>query len=72
MAKPYQTVQQDPWDLISFKQYGNEYFSDQLLVANPMLNTQVNLDGDILVNMPDVVKPVSVSAVVWGGTVRYS
>jgi hypothetical protein len=71
MPNLYQTIQNDPWDLISFKQFGNEYFSDQLIVANPKLNTQVNLDGNILVQMPAAVIPVSVSVVVWGGTVRY-
>jgi hypothetical protein len=68
----YQTVQQDPWDLISFKQFGNEYFSDQLMIGNPAFNTIVNFDRDILVQIPKVITPVSVSAVVWGSTTRVS
>lgn len=71
MARPYQTVQGDPWDLISFKLYGNEFFSDQLIIANPKMNTQVNLDGNLLVQIPQVITPVSVSVVVWGGTTRF-
>lgn len=71
MPNLYQTVQQDPWDLISFKQFGNEFLSDQIIMANPTLNTQVNLDGNILVQIPEAVIPVSVSTVVWGGTIRY-
>jgi len=66
----YQTIQQDPWDLISFKEYGNEYFSDQLMVANPLWNQIVNFDQNIVLQLPQVVAPVSVSAVVWGGTSR--
>jgi hypothetical protein len=68
----YQTVQQDPWDLISFKKFGNEYFSDQLMVGNPMFNSVVNFDRDILIQIPPVITPVSVSAVVWGSTTRVS
>jgi len=68
----YKTIQDDPWDLISFKQYGNEYFSDQLIVANPTLNKIVNLDGNLIVQIPIVVAPVSVSTVVWGGLTTYS
>jgi hypothetical protein len=72
MARPYFTIQNDPWDLISFKQFGNEYFSDQLIVANANLNTMVNLDGSVSVQIPQVIIPVSVSPVVWGGTYRYA
>jgi phage tail protein X len=68
----YKTIQDDPWDLISFKQYGNEYFSDQLIVANPTLNTIVNLDGNLQVQIPAIVTPVSVSPVIWGGLTAYS
>jgi len=67
---PYQTVQNDPWDLISFKTFGNEYFSDQLIVANPQWNQIVNFDRDIVVPVPQAVAPVLVSAVVWGSTSR--
>ena len=69
----YTSVQGDPWDLISFKQYGNEYFSDQLLVANPRLNSIVNLDGNLLIQIPTPpLMPISVSPVVWGGLTVYS
>ena len=44
----YQTVQGDAWDLISFKQFGNEYFSDQLMVANPLWNQIVNFDDQTI------------------------
>jgi len=71
-STPYQTVQGDPWDLISFKQFNNEYFSDQLMSfnANAMWNKIVNFDGNIVIQIPQVVVPVSVSAVVWGSTTR--
>lgn len=66
----YKTVQEDPWDLISFKEYGNEYFSDQLMVANPVFNQIVNFDRGKVVQLPQVIAPVSVSVVVWGSTTR--
>ena len=40
------------------------------MVANPLWNQIVNFDQNIVLQLPQVVAPVSVSAVVWGGTSR--
>jgi phage tail protein X len=49
----YNTVEGDVWDLISFKQYGDEAFINILINANPHLRHIEVFDGDIQITIPD-------------------
>jgi len=49
----YLTVQGDVWDLISFKQYGDESFINTLINANPDKRHSVIFDGNVSLKIPD-------------------
>ena len=72
MARPntYQTIQGDTWDWISFKLFNNEYYGDQLMAANSAFIQTQTFDQGVLLAVPPIVFPNSVSSVIWGTTYR--
>ena len=50
----YITVQGDPWDRISLKVYGSEYFSNELMGANPAYLTVVMFESGVVLTVPDI------------------
>lgn len=48
----YKTVQGDTWDLISWKNYGSEFYIDELMEANPRLMNYVIFPAGIEVIIP--------------------
>ncbi|MBP2655894.1 MAG: tail family protein [Firmicutes bacterium] len=53
MASTYKTKQGDTWDLIAYKQYGDEYKMQDLIEANPDYVTTVIFSAGIELTMPD-------------------
>jgi phage tail protein X len=52
--KTISSIQGDEWDFISFKQYGSEYYEDQLIEANPDLRLVVRFGAGVKINVPEV------------------
>lgn len=50
----YKTVQGDTWDLIAFRQYGNEFFTKPLLEANPRYIDMVIFPSGISLLIPEL------------------
>lgn len=48
----YKTVQGDTWDLISWRNYGSEFYVDVLMKANPNLMDYVIFPSGIQVIIP--------------------
>lgn len=63
--KIYRTVLGDTWDLIAFKLYGNEYYMNQLLDANPKHLDTVIFEAGIVLNVPEISVPVSTKLPPW-------
>jgi phage tail protein X len=68
----YQTTQGDTWDMISFKLFGNEYYVDQLVSANLGWISTQTFDSGVVLTVPAVIFPTSVSTTIWGNIVRVS
>jgi hypothetical protein len=58
--------------MISFKLFGNEYYVDQLINVNQRWIYTQTFDQGVVLQVPKVLVPVSVSTVVWGSIVRLS
>lgn len=54
MPKTYKTVQGDTWDIISFKQYGSELYTKQLVEANPTQRKTLIFGAGTLLTIPDI------------------
>lgn len=54
------TVQGDFYDLICYREYGSEYYMDQLIEANPDHRLVVKFDAGISLNVPEV-EPIPVA-----------
>ena len=52
--KTARTIAGDFWDLLSFRQYGSEFYEDQLIEANPDLHLVVRFDAGKTINVPEV------------------
>jgi phage tail protein X len=50
----YKSVQGDTWDLISFKIWKNEFYTSDLIKANPEHNQIVFFDAGVVLNVPDI------------------
>ncbi|MEH7122115.1 tail protein X [Bacillus sp. JJ1773] len=50
----YTTVQGDMWDIISRKVYGNEFYADKLMKANPSYSSTVIFSSGTTLEIPDV------------------
>jgi len=50
----YMTIQGDTWDLIAFKNYGNEFFTPPLLEANPDHISMVIFPSGIILSVPEL------------------
>lgn len=57
MAATYSTISGDCWDLISFKNYGDEQYITQLIDANPRHRHTVIFKADIILIIPDRPAP---------------
>lgn len=54
MPKTYKTVQGDTWDIISFKQYGSELFTKELVEANPTQRNTMIFGAGTSLTIPDI------------------
>lgn len=52
MNKIYETIGGDTWDLISYKVYGKEDYSDKLMEANIKYMDRVIFEGGIKLTCP--------------------
>lgn len=61
----YTTAQGDTWDIIAYRVYGNEYYLDALLAANPAQRAVVRFPAGIAIICPDITIPVSSNLPPW-------
>ena len=57
MLKTYSTTQGDVWDLISYRQYQDEGFIHELIVANYAHRHTVIFPADVVLVIPDRPAP---------------
>lgn len=63
--RQYTTIQGDVWDGISFKIFGDERYSVDLMTANPEKIKTVVFSGGIVLNVPEIPVPASASLPPW-------
>lgn len=52
--KTYRSVENDTWDLIAFKLFGDSKYTSQIIKINPDLAKIVLFPASILVKVPDI------------------
>lgn len=57
--RKYKTVQGDRWDTISYKMYNNEFYINNLINANLMYRETVIFDGNITLDIPEILSNTS-------------
>lgn len=50
----YKTIQGDTWDLISYNIWENEFYTSDLIKANPEYNEIVFFNAGIVLNIPEI------------------
>ncbi len=65
MSKTYTTVQGDMWDAISYRVYGTGDYTDRLMWANRQYLDYFIFPAGIVLNLPEIEAPVSVSLPPW-------
>lgn len=55
MAVTYTTIQGDRWDVISFRLFGSEFYTNDLFEANTDYADVAIFSAGIVLNVPDVV-----------------
>ena len=48
----YKTISGDTWDLIAYKQYGDETYMRTLIEANPQLSETLRFDSNVEIKVP--------------------
>ncbi|TVX93050.1 tail protein X [Paenibacillus agilis] len=61
----YTTVQGDTWDIIAYKQYGNESLFPLLINANPQHATKVRFDAGVTLFVPAAPEEISEDLPPW-------
>lgn len=61
----YGTIQGDTWDSISFKVYGEDKFSKELLRANPRYMNIIIFSGGIELICPDISNTQNLTLPPW-------
>ena len=56
VSNVYITIQNDTWDLVSFKVLGSEKYTSKLLACNPELSKIVFFPPGIAIIIPDIEK----------------
>ncbi|UUV16934.1 tail protein X [Fusobacteria bacterium ZRK30] len=64
-ADIYKTIQGDTWDNISFKVYGEDKFSKELLRANPRYMNIAIFSGGIELICPDIPNTKNLTLPPW-------
>ncbi|GHU78872.1 membrane protein [Clostridia bacterium] len=54
--KVYTTVQNDTWDIASYRVYGDEGYMGELIKANPKHVSTVVFSGGVSLNVPEFVE----------------
>ena len=54
--KTYITVENDTWDLITFKIFGDEKYTSHLLKANPEFSRVVFFPADTVLIVPEIAE----------------
>ena len=52
--KTRRAIAGDFWDLLSFREYGSEFYENQLIEANPDLHLVVRFDAGVEYRVPEV------------------
>ena len=67
MAAPltYVTSGGDCWDMISFRLFGSEYFSDQLIYTNPAYAMVWVFDAGALLTVPNITPKRNIPTPPW-------
>ncbi len=52
----YKSVQGDTWDLIAYKIWKNEFYSSELIKANPKHKETVFFSSGITLTVPEIIK----------------
>lgn len=58
MPNAYTTVQGDMWDIIAYKQMGNEMYMNYLMAANLRYREVVIFPAGVMLTIPTVSTPV--------------
>lgn len=56
MIRTYRTVQGDTWDIIAFREYGNEMLMDELMKANPKNIYTSIFPAGVELNIPKITR----------------
>lgn len=52
--RKYRTIQGDTWDMIAYREYGNENLVSVLITANEEYCDYVKFPAGIIIDVPDV------------------
>lgn len=61
----YTTIQGDTWDLISYRAYGSEFYTDDLFKVNLQYSDIAVFSAGIVINLPEIIAEVPVSVPPW-------
>ena len=65
MASKYMTVTGDTWDLIAYKQLGNEKYMKELIEANIEFSDVLRFDGGMEITIPDIPEETTSDLPFW-------
>jgi len=65
LASTYKTKAGDTWDLIAYKEYGDEYKMQDLIEANPDYVTTVIFSAGVELTIPDESSTTSTNLPPW-------
>lgn len=61
----YTTQQGDTWDLISYRAYGSEFYTDELFKANLSHSDIAVFSAGIIIRIPEIIVEAPVSVPPW-------
>lgn len=61
----YTTMQGDTWDLISYRAYGSEFYTDDLFKVNLQYSDIAVFSAGLVIIIPDIVAEAPVSVPPW-------
>lgn len=65
MTKVYTTIAGDMWDVIAYKVFGDESYTDKIMKENPRYRHLVVFPAGITLSMPDTAVQVSADLPPW-------
>jgi phage tail protein X len=65
MRNTYRTISGDMWDMIAYKTYGNEMYTDVLIHANLQYKDTYIFPAGVIITLPEITLEVSESLPPW-------